>query len=188
MFCSKCGNILPDNAKFCTSCGAPVEKATKINEDCSHSHNSGTYAEPSRPYTPPQQPKYEIYEEKAVSRRQTGLMPPMKPGEALRRFVANVINFSGRARRSEYWWVVLITGVIGLILEEISGDLASFWNVILLIPTISLTVRRLHDAGKGTLYILWSILPLVGPLLILVHLVKDSEPGDNRYGPNPKEI
>lgn len=186
MFCPKCGNILPENAKFCTSCGAPVENTTKVNEACDHSHGAGTYTEPSRPYVAPGQSR-PVHEATVIGKR-SGPVPPVSPLDALRLFVANIINFSGRSRRSEYWWVMLVTGIIGLILEEISADLTSIWNVILLVPTLSLTVRRLHDVGKGTLYVLWMLIPIAGPLIVLVHLIRDSEPGENKYGPNPKEL
>jgi uncharacterized membrane protein YhaH (DUF805 family) len=96
-------------------------------------------------------------------------------------------TFDGRARRSEYWWFALASFVIGLITGFIPvvGWLVS---LALICPSIGVAVRRLHDVGKSGWWFLLVLVPLVGALvLIFFFYIKDSEPGANQYGPNPKE-
>ncbi len=101
-------------------------------------------------------------------------------------------QFSGRARRKEYWSYNLFAFILGMILSvtfDISGisPVAStllIW-VIFLAPGISVTVRRLHDTGRSGWYYLWALLPLVGFILLLIFALLPSEEGANRYGPQP---
>ncbi|MQG20817.1 MAG: DUF805 domain-containing protein [SAR202 cluster bacterium] len=76
--------------------------------------------------------------------------PSIEPVDAVKRAFLNYFTFSGRARRSEYWWFqgfAAVNGLIGII--PIIGQLASFViSLAIIIPTISLTSRRLHDIGK----------------------------------------
>lgn len=107
-------------------------------------------------------------------------------------------NFSGRSRRKEYWMFILITFIISILLtitemalgleinEEI-GILTALFSLILLIPSLSVTVRRLHDTGKSGWWILLSLIPIIGGIIILIFTLLDSQPGSNKYGPNPKQ-
>ena len=111
----------------------------------------------------------------------------------------NYAVFSGRARRKEYWMFVLfnfIFSVIAMILDKILG--LAFENVgygpiyllyclAVFIPGLAVSVRRLHDIGKSGWFILISLIPFIGPIWLLVLMCTDSEPGENDYGPNPKE-
>ena len=111
----------------------------------------------------------------------------------------NYAVFSGRARRKEYWMFVLfnfIFSVIAIILDNILG--LAFENVgygpiyllyclAVFIPGLAVSVRRLHDIGKSGWFILISLIPFIGPIWLLVLMCTDSEPGENDYGPNPKE-
>tara|TARA_B100001989_G_scaffold134802_1_gene95459 strand:- start:252 stop:653 length:402 start_codon:yes stop_codon:yes gene_type:complete len=122
----------------------------------------------------------------------------------------NYANFSGRARRKEYWmftlFFFLITVVIyflfALLAFFMAGDLINLMNIewvpvvlgfsiiiyflIHLIPSIAVTVRRLHDTGKsGWLYLL-TIIPYIGSLIIFIFTVIEGDKGDNKYGPDPK--
>jgi uncharacterized membrane protein YhaH (DUF805 family) len=110
---------------------------------------------------------------------------------ALRKYA----DFSGRARRKEYWMFVLvyllISIVIGFVLGLIGGilglgttlsDIVSIIFVLgLLIPSISVGVRRMHDIGRSGW---WILVPIVN----LVFTFFDSQPGTNEYGVNPKEV
>ena len=112
----------------------------------------------------------------------------------------NYANFSGRARRKEYWMFTLfnIIFLYGLIL--ISGALTyatetpvfMFLYVIyalaVLIPSFGVVVRRLHDTGKSGWYYFVSLIPLVGFIWLLVLLVTEGDKGPNQYGPDPKAI
>ena len=113
----------------------------------------------------------------------------------------NYANFNGRARRSEFWYFYLfdliisavfavlsaILGkvpVVGLLITILSGVVA----LALLVPGLAVSFRRMHDIGKSALWILVLLIPLVGWIILLVLLAKDSQPGENAYGPNPKGV
>lgn len=95
-------------------------------------------------------------------------------------------NFSGRATRQQYWMYVLIYVVIALVLSVIDsligiGLLGLIFSLIMLVPSISIATRRLHDIGRsGWWQLLW-IIPLIGWLVLLVFFVTDST-DDNNYG------
>ncbi len=108
-------------------------------------------------------------------------------------------DFSGRARRKEYWMYVLfniIFALIAIFLDNILGfafrgigygPLYLIYIIAVFIPGLAVTVRRLHDIGKSGWWILISLIPIIGPIWLLVLLATDSQSGDNEYGPNPKE-
>ncbi|MGE8343176.1 MAG: DUF805 domain-containing protein [Flavobacterium sp.] len=114
----------------------------------------------------------------------------------------NYSNFSGRARRSEYWYFRLATAVIffvfialAIIVSVIGGGFLGFpvaiglialYSLIALIPSLAVTVRRMHDLGKSGWNVLISFIPLVGPIWFLVLLATEGEHGENYYGPDPK--
>ena len=103
---------------------------------------------------------------------------------------------NGRARRSEYWYFSLfnfiIAFAIGFLLTPILGPTISIrigyiYGFAVFIPSVAVGVRRLHDIGKSGWFILLSLIPLVGPIVLLIFYCMDSEPGENQWGPNPKE-
>ena len=109
-------------------------------------------------------------------------------------------DFKGRARREEYWMfvlfniivsfvIVLVFAGIGIAIEvpEIIG-LSYIYYLAILIPSIAVVVRRLHDAGKSGWYYFISLIPIVGFIWLLVLLCTDSENGPNKWGDNPKGI
>lgn len=109
-------------------------------------------------------------------------------------------DFSGRARRKEYWMFALfnmIFAVVAMILDNIFdltvgellyGVFYFLYGLAVLIPGLAVTVRRLHDVGKSGWMILIALIPLIGIIWLLVLMVTDSNPGENQYGENPKEI
>ncbi len=101
---------------------------------------------------------------------------------------SKIVTFDGRARRSEYWWfalfVSIINGVIAAILGQ--GMLAGVVSFLIALCSLSVSVRRLHDIGKSGWFVLLDLIPVVGWIILIVWYCKDSEPGDNKYGPNPK--
>lgn len=109
-------------------------------------------------------------------------------------------DFNGRARRKEYWMFVLfnilfsviammLDNVLGIAMEGIYyGPLYGIYLLAIILPSLAVAVRRLHDIGKSGWMILITFIPLIGGIWLLVLLVTDSKPGDNQYGPNPKEI
>jgi uncharacterized membrane protein YhaH (DUF805 family) len=120
-------------------------------------------------------------------------------------------DFSGRARRSEYWSFSLISAAIYLVLlctdifvqagkdtDSLAGNngyslgflgiLAVIYYLAVMLPSLAVFVRRLHDTGRSGWWWFISIVPIVGAIVILVFLVTDSQPGPNKYGPNPKDM
>ena len=81
----------------------------------------------------------------------------------------------------------LIDSLIGSVSESGMGLLSSVYSIGVLIPSLALSVRRLHDIGRTGWWVLISIIPVIGVVVLLVFMLLDSEPGSNRYGANPKE-
>ncbi len=108
--------------------------------------------------------------------------------------------FSGRAQRKEYWMFVLFNILISIALAVVDGMtgtldeqtgyglLSGIYSLAVLIPSIAVAVRRLHDTGRSAWWLLIVLLPLVGAIVLLVFMVLDSEPGSNDYGANPKAL
>ena len=134
---------------------------------------------------------------------------------AFKRFFKHYADFSGRARRREYWYVILWQAIIGaavsvlLIFSGIIfgagaiGDsldaiasggamyiiliiLYGLYNLGTIVPSLALTVRRIHDTGKSGWWYFMSCIPLVGFVFPLIWSFSDSEPGSNKWGPCPK--
>ncbi|MDP4916106.1 MAG: DUF805 domain-containing protein [Haliea sp.] len=108
--------------------------------------------------------------------------------------------FNGRARRKEYWYFVLFNVLASIalaLLDTLTGTysedagvglLGGIYWLAVLIPTIAVAIRRLHDTGRTGWWLLLAFIPIIGGLVLLVFMVFDSEPGDNQYGPNPKAL
>jgi uncharacterized membrane protein YhaH (DUF805 family) len=108
--------------------------------------------------------------------------------------------FSGRARRSEYWYFALfnvIYLIVALILhyrlrsniEPLHLDVIYFVYILaLLIPNLALTVRRLHDVGKSGWMLLIGFIPLVGAIWLFGIAITKGIKGDNNYGTDPKLV
>ena len=107
--------------------------------------------------------------------------------------VSNYATFSGRARRSEFWYFNLFWMIFYFVAAVVDGVIGSngvvtvLLTLVLLLPGLAVTVRRLHDTGKSGWWILLYLVPIVGPIAMLVFLCTDSQPGHNAYGPNPKD-
>lgn len=124
----------------------------------------------------------------------------------------NYAQFSGRAQRAEYWWftginiiVIIVLRLIATSLVMASGQsvpetvtismmlvlLISFillvFALAIIMPSIAVTVRRLHDIGKSGWWYLLILIPFAGALIIFIMTLLDSEPSTNKYGANPKE-
>ena len=107
--------------------------------------------------------------------------------EATKLFFVRYTDFNGRSRRSEYWWAYLGIVIISAVLTTVLGELAYIWTLATLVPQIAVSVRRLHDIGKSGWWYLIGLVPLVGLIILLVWMCKDSTE-DNEWGPNPKDI
>ena len=94
--------------------------------------------------------------------------------------------FEGRARRSEFWKFVLVSFVISLVLGWVSDMLEAVYGLAVLVPSLAVGARRLHDIGKSGWWQLLVLIPVVGWIVLIVFLALDTEPKDNQYGSNPK--
>lgn len=109
-------------------------------------------------------------------------------------------TFAGRARRKEYWMFALINFVICVALSIVaavtlgaSGKSAlvidaalGVYCLLILLPSLAVTVRRLHDTGRSGWWFWIQLVPIAGAIVLFVFTVLDGTPGPNSYGPSPK--
>jgi uncharacterized membrane protein YhaH (DUF805 family) len=127
-------------------------------------------------------------------------VPALGPWEIFKSVLKNhYADFSGRARRAEYWWFGLVVGILVIVgailaiaLGSVNDGLGTIAFAILglgylgiLIPGLALTVRRLHDTNKSGWFLLLSVIPF-GGIVLLVFYCTDSDRGPNKFGPSPK--
>lgn len=117
----------------------------------------------------------------------------MNPVEAISSVFRNYANFSGRAPRSEFWWFYLLSSVLVAILlliafaaEPIVGMVfLVIVSVALILPSLAVMVRRLHDTNHSAWWLLWLLLSWIGGLVLLIVMTLPGTQGPNRYGPEP---
>ena len=118
---------------------------------------------------------------------------------AVRTCFSKYVDFSGRARRSEFWYWTLFYVLVSFAASILDRALGTTYGandanglistaawLALLLPGLAVAARRLHDTGRSGWWLLLIIVILVGWIVLLVFYVLDTEPGDNKYGPNPK--
>ena len=130
-------------------------------------------------------------------------------------FTKHYADFSGRARRSEYWGTVLFNVIVQVALNialvavlailfssiEINGEVTVspllfvlinipryIYSLVWLLPSLAVAVRRLHDIGKSGWNLLWILLPIIGWIMLIYWYCQDSELGENKWGANPKFV
>lgn len=106
--------------------------------------------------------------------------------------VERYADFQGRSPRSEFWWFALFyfvatlaIGMIGVISETLAGIINFVFWLGLLIPSIAVGVRRLHDTDRTGWWLLIGLIPVIGTIVLIVFFVQRGTPGDNRFGPDP---
>lgn len=114
------------------------------------------------------------------------------------RALKHYAEFSGRARRKEFWYFILFNTLFFVILAGIdiailgpgggTGILSGIFLLGTLLPGLGVTVRRLHDTGRSGWWFCISLVPLIGSIVLLVFLVQDGTHGNNGYGIDPKKI
>jgi uncharacterized membrane protein YhaH (DUF805 family) len=109
---------------------------------------------------------------------------------AVRSVLSQYATFRGRARRSEYWWFVVFNALVGVAAAVLDGGrsdgpVSTLSALALLLPTLAVSVRRLHDTDRSGWCLLFLLFPLVGVIVLIAFLVQDSG-GDNRFGGSPK--
>lgn len=106
-------------------------------------------------------------------------------------------DFKGRARRKEYWMFTLFYLIFAIVVMALEfamgmggemgvGMLYLIFMLGHLVPSLAVSVRRLHDVGKSGWMILIALIPVIGWIWLLVLALTDSKPGDNEYGARPK--
>ena len=130
-------------------------------------------------------------------------------------FTKHYADFSGRARRSEYWGTVLFNVIVQVALNvalvavlailfssiEINGEVTVspllfvlinipryIYSLVWLLPSLAVAVRRLHDIGKSGWNVLWGLLPIIGWIMLIYWYCQDSQLGENKWGANPKFV
>ena len=114
--------------------------------------------------------------------------------EALKKYAV----FKGRARRKEYWMFFLfniiigsgfclIEGIAGIATKSDQGMLTMLYILSVILPAIAAGAGRLHDIGRSGWWLLISVVPIIGGIILLVYMVQDSQPCENRFGPNKKK-
>ena len=118
----------------------------------------------------------------------------MNFGEAIQSVFTKYVDFKGRARRSEFWYFYFFTMLVNFVISFISrvSDKAGMvisiiFALAILLPSLAVAIRRLHDIGKSGWYLLIGLIPFVGEIILIVWWAKDSQPEANQYGPNPKD-
>jgi uncharacterized membrane protein YhaH (DUF805 family) len=112
---------------------------------------------------------------------------PMTFADAITTVFRKYAEFTGRARRPEFWWFVLFTTLVSAALGSlnfatpegvvaIGSSLSGLWSVAVLVPTLAVSVRRLRDAGRSWAELFWILLPLVGLIILIVRFAEPSVP------------
>ncbi|MFC0005044.1 DUF805 domain-containing protein [Micromonospora siamensis] len=122
----------------------------------------------------------------------------MSPIDAVKSVFSNYASFGGRARRSEYWWFALFSWVVSIVASVLdgafgtqmgSGSLGVIGLIVtlaLLLPSIAVAVRRLHDTNRAGWWLLIALIPLVGAIVLIVFFAMEGTRGENRFGADPK--
>lgn len=129
---------------------------------------------------------------------------------AYKKMFKNYANFKGRSRRSEYWYAILANvliifaaylffvpaivdiinigepSTVGVGMMAVSSIFIGLYSIAMIVPTLAIGVRRLHDVGKSGWFLFLSLIPYVGGIILFVFMVMDSQVGVNQYGSDPK--
>ena len=181
MFCPQCGSGIPDGARFCPNCGAPLQPSAPEKEPewyaQQESQQQGQYQQPY---------EQQFYRQQDQPRNGTVAFL-----EAIKLFFLNYADFNGRATPGEFWWAQLflvlactaagiLDGVIG------SGFFSGILSLGTVVPSLAIAIRRLHDIGKAWTWYLMVLIPLAGPIILIVYFCRPSV-GDNQWGPGPAQ-
>ena len=118
----------------------------------------------------------------------------MSFSEAVKTCFSKYCCFEGRARRAEYWWWFLFESIVIFVVSFIAGlflsedaqqTVTSILSLALLLPSVGVAVRRLHDLGKKGTYYLLVLIPVVGAIILFVWFAKVGQAGENQFGPDP---
>ena len=115
--------------------------------------------------------------------------------DAIKSVFTQYVGFSGRARRSEFWYFYLFTILLSIVASIVqramtnstNGIVTTIIGLAIILPSLAVAVRRLHDTSRSGWWLLIGLIPVVGTIILIVFWVQDSH-GDNQYGPSPKAV
>lgn len=173
--CPQCAELILREAKKCKHCGAWVGETAPPPATAAFA--AATSARPAQPRA--EQP-----------------IGPMSFGQAVSACFAKYGDFTGRARRAEYWYWVLFTFLANFAVSFLAGllfgvgsseQIGLYWLALLslALPGFTALVRRLHDTNRSGWWY-WIILTIIGAIPLLIWLCEEGTPGDNKYGPRTK--
>lgn len=189
MFCQQCGTQIDDGLAFCTTCGAKqIKNAPPINNAAENMQSQPVFNNnftqqntQSAPNGYAQQQGYPQPNAYEYNPNVTATQKKVSFGDAIKLFFVNYVNFEGRATKEEYWFAFLFTFLVSLCTAWIPF-VGGIISLALVIPGLSVAVRRLHDTGKSWQYLLYSFIPLAGAVILIIQYCKESD-GDNKWGP-----
>lgn len=183
MFCPNCGKDLPENAVFCPECG---NRVTITKEQVYSQNNEPEFTSPFDNGN--HQGEYYGFPQEENVNPNAGKVDFIT---AIKLFFQNYANFETRSTKTEYWWAFLFNLLVSTLAGRINFSFGhvnvavSVVSLALLIPGLAISVRRLHDTGKSWTYMLINLIPLVGWILFIIQLCKDSVE-DNQWGPKAR--
>lgn len=201
--CTKCGVLVGEGNKFCPNCGAEPDPLAAICVKCGYELKPiklNKISNSIRERAGWTNPHFEGSGENNHKAEYNAVRQDNDFVWAVKACFAKYSTFSGRARRKEFWYWYLftcLTTIAGFLLScllaliSAMGAVGIFvilngiWSLVIFLPNLAVTVRRLHDAGYSGWYYLIALIPLVGVIILLVALCTDSV-DDNKYGLNPK--
>ena len=164
MKCLTCGNDNPADAQFCGGCGVSLSISTSSGIGIG-----------------------------------TAELPMVSFPQAINLGFKNYFKFSGRATRAENWWWALFTVLAGIVLAVVdtltgtmgmfgdSGLLGGLFELGVIVPSLALGVRRLHDINRTGWWLLLLFVPVIGWIVLIVWAIKRGDKGPNKYGPDPRQ-
>ncbi len=168
MICNQCKNEIKNGAVFCPVCGATQNQHSPAD--------TGTqYSAPGMSADTQNYANSEAGAQSGASNGSVGF------AEAIKLMFVNYANFKGRASKSEFWYAYLFTFILNIVSGFIPY-LGVIIPIVLIIPLMALSVRRLHDTGKSGLYYLFGLIPMFGTIIVIIWWASDSD-GDNKWGP-----
>ena len=172
--CTKCGSRVSPQDKYCGSCGLKINNST---DDIKEIHS----VEKNENILSSADVEKKLEEEPVVTNEENNSF--IKWYKYYFIVLKKYIVFTGRTSRAEYWYFFLCNIIIAVVLGIIDGGegvLVNLYQLIIIIPSIAVSIRRMHDVGKSGWFILI-------PIYNFILTVTDSVKGDNMYGANPKQ-
>jgi uncharacterized membrane protein YhaH (DUF805 family) len=227
MFCAVCGDGTTEGSDLCDACQQEqVPDLVTVPAATTAASQSGWYVDPSdaarqrywngSAWASTSHPANSFAYSTAAPLAPVAVQGMSFP-QAVKSVLTKYVGFSGRARRSEYWWFALLMIILACVFFSVmffslmttsaeagvttdatalaTGGvslvalvIADLLGLALTLPHLAVTVRRLHDTNRSGWFYLINFVPLIGGIMLLVVLSEDSTRGPNRYGPSPKYV